>query len=83
MKMKLNSTRVRSMNELIELDNKEKQTAYNKWYDKTYHTYSSDSYYSGFAGWNGCKKKILGMIKRNATHISADMTDLIKAVEKL
>lgn len=44
---------------------KNKLTAFGKWYSKFYRNYDSESYFSGEAGWEACKKECLKILSKN------------------
>jgi hypothetical protein len=43
---------------------KQKISNYSKWYKKFYGNYDLESYFSGEAGWNACKEKVLKILKK-------------------
>ena len=49
---------------MVKLIKKQKKSAYSKWYAKFYHNYDSESYFSGEAGWDACKEKVLKILKK-------------------
>jgi len=56
------------------------KSAYNKWYNKFYGNYDSESYFSGEAGWDACKKKVLSILKKQdgANSIAYVISDIEK-----
>lgn len=46
------------------MKNMKKQTEYQKWYNKYYQNYDSESYFSGEAAWDACKTKVLKILKK-------------------
>lgn len=69
------------------MNTKEKVTAYGKWYTKFYPNYDSESYFSGEAGWNACKKECLKILNQPLQNLdlSEDYCDSrhIEKIEKL
>lgn len=59
---------------------KRKQTPYQKWYNKFYVNYDSDSYFSGEVAWNACKDKVLKILKKQdgANCIASIIDDIEK-----
>jgi len=41
-----------------------KQTKFQKWYNKFYINYDSESYFSGETAWNACKSEVLKILKK-------------------